>query len=248
MGQALLTLTVAMMLSSMVGGRLTEIVGARAQTFVGSLVALAGLWWFADFGSVHVPLDVMPGMVLIGAGVGMTSPPAQAASMSTVGPGQSGMAGGVVSTMRYIGGIAGTTALGVLLRDSSSPASHQRPLFVYAGALVVAAALSILLPGRQRGRYSDRSNDMTPARPARTAGIDTASNATNPTSSGTRTNVIGSRAFTWKRKLPITRPSARDDVSPIASPIAIRRTLCKTTSLCRSCAFAPSAARMPNSR
>jgi MFS family permease len=150
MGQALLTLTVAMMLSSMAGGRLTEIVGARAQTFVGSLVALAGLWWFADFGSVHVPLDVMPGMVLIGTGIGMTTPPAQAASMSTVGPGQSGMAGGVVSTMRYIGGIAGTTALGVLLRDSSSPASHQRPLFVYAGALIVAAVLSLLLPGRQR--------------------------------------------------------------------------------------------------
>ena len=78
----------------------------------------------------------------------MTSPPAQAASMSTVGREQSGMAGGVLSTMRYIGGVAGTTALGVLLRDSASPASHQRPLFVYAGALVVAAALSLLLPGR----------------------------------------------------------------------------------------------------
>ena len=60
------------------------------------------------------------------------------------------MAGGVVSTMRYIGGVAGTTALGVLLRDSSSPASHQRPLSVYAGALIVAAALSLLLPGRER--------------------------------------------------------------------------------------------------
>lgn len=150
MGQALLALTVAMMISSVAGGRLTELIGARAQTFVGSLVALAGLWWFADFGSVHVPFDVMPGMLLIGAGVGMTSPPAQAASMSTVGREQSGMAGGVVSTMRYIGGVAGTTALGALLRDSSSPASHQRPLFVYAGALLVAAALSMMLPGRQK--------------------------------------------------------------------------------------------------
>jgi MFS family permease len=138
-----------MMLSSMVGGRLTEIVGARVQTLIGSLVALAGLWWFADFDSVRVPFDVVPGMLLLGAGVGMTSPPAQAASMSTVGREQAGMAGGMVSTMRYIGGVGGTAALGVLLRDSASPASHQRPLFVYAGALVVAAALSFLLPGRQ---------------------------------------------------------------------------------------------------
>ena len=150
MGQALLALTVAMMVSSVAGGRLTELIGARAQTLTGSLIALAGLWWFADFESVRVPFDVMPGMLLIGAGVGMTSPPAQAASMSTVGREQSGMAGGVVSTMRYIGGVAGTTALGLLLRDSASPASHQRPLFVYAGALSVAAALSALLPGRQK--------------------------------------------------------------------------------------------------
>jgi hypothetical protein len=44
--------------------------------------------------------------------------------------------------------VAGATTLSVLLHDASSPASHQRPLFVYAGALVVAAGLSLLLPGR----------------------------------------------------------------------------------------------------
>ena len=150
MGQALLALTVAMMLGSVVGGRMTEHIGARAQTLIGSLVALVGLWWFANFDAVLVPFDVMPGMVLIGTGVGMTSPPAQAASMSTVPPERSGMAGGLTSTMRYLGGVAGTTALGALLSDSASPASHQRPLVVYAGALVGAAALSMLLPGRPK--------------------------------------------------------------------------------------------------
>ena len=146
MGQALLALTVAMMLSSVVGGRLTERIGARAQTLIGSLVALAGLWWFTDFETVRTPLDVMPGMLLMGIGVGLTSPPAQAASMSTVGRDQAGMAGGVVSTMRYMGGVAGTTVLGALLQDSANPASHQRPLFVYRrstdrrGGIVAAAA------------------------------------------------------------------------------------------------------------
>jgi MFS family permease len=147
-GQALLVLTVAMILSSMVGGRLTELIGARAQALAGSLVALAGLWWFADLESVKVPFDVIPGMLLIGVGVGMTSPPAQAASMSTVGREQAGMAGGLVSTMRYLGGVAGVTVLGTLLLDGSSPASHQRPVVVYAGALATAAVLSVLLPGR----------------------------------------------------------------------------------------------------
>ena len=139
-----------MILSSMAAGRLAERIGARAQTLAGSVVSLAGLWWFADLAAVRVPLDVMPGMLLIGLGLGMTSPPAQAASMSTVGRDQAGMAGGVMSTMRYLGGVAGITTLGALLRDSASPGSHQRPVFVYAGALVVAALLSLLLPGRSK--------------------------------------------------------------------------------------------------
>jgi len=137
-----------MMVSSIVGGRLAERLGARAQTLIGSLVALAGLYWFADFESIRAPSEVMPGMLLMGLGVGMTSPPAQAASMSTVSREQAGMAGGIVSTMRYIGGVAGATVLSALLRDASSPASHQRPVVVYAGALVLAAVLSLLLPGR----------------------------------------------------------------------------------------------------
>ena len=123
---------------------------ARAQTLAGSVVALAGMWWFADFDTVRVPVDVMPGMLLIGLGLGMTSPPAQAASMSTVGRDQAGMAGGVLSTMRYLGGVAGITVLGALLTDSASPGAHQRPIVVYAAALLIAAGLSFILPGRPR--------------------------------------------------------------------------------------------------
>jgi len=52
--------------------------------------------------------------------------------------------------MRYLGGVAGIMTLGALLRDSASPASHQRAVFVYAGALVAAASLSLLLPGRPK--------------------------------------------------------------------------------------------------
>ena len=150
MGHALLAMTGAMILSSMAAGRLAERIGARAQTLAGSGVALLGLWWFRDFAAVRVPADLVPGLLLIGLGLGMTAPPAQAAAMSTVGRDQAGMAGGVLSTMRYLGGVAGITVLGALLTDSASAGSHQRPVFVYGSALVLAAALSLLLPGRQQ--------------------------------------------------------------------------------------------------
>jgi MFS family permease len=150
MGQALLALTVAMMVSSLAGGRLAEIIGARAQTLAGSLITVTGLWWFSDFSSLQAPSDAIAGMLLIGSGMGLTSPPAQAAAMSIVGRAHSGMAGGMLSTLRYLGGVAGTTVLGALLTDPESTVSHQRLVFVYAGSLVLAAALSLLLPGRGR--------------------------------------------------------------------------------------------------
>ena len=161
MGQALLALTIAMMATSVAGGRLAERIGARIQAVVGSLLALAGLWWFSDLSSLHTPGDAVPGLVLIGAGIGLTSPPAQAAAMSTVSQGESGMAGGVLSTMRYLGGVAGTSVLGVLLLRPADPASHQRPILVYATALVAAAALALLLPGR-RPAAADEPTAVSP--------------------------------------------------------------------------------------
>jgi MFS family permease len=156
MGNALLALTLAMVVSSIVGGRLSERIGARAQAIAGSLTALGGLWWFSDLASVHAPSDVIPGMLLVGTGIGLTSPPAQATAMGAVGREQSGMAGGMVSTLRYLGGVAGATALSGLLRDASDPASHQRPVFVYAGALITASALSLMLPARTGKTELDR--------------------------------------------------------------------------------------------
>ncbi|MCE9507989.1 MAG: MFS transporter [Alphaproteobacteria bacterium] len=147
-GHALLALTLAMMLSSIIGGRLTETIGARMQALMGSLLALAGLWWFRDFQSIQAPSEVIPGLLLIGAGIGFTTPPAQASSMSTVGHAHAGMAGGMISTLRYMGGVSGTAMLGIFLDQPSSPASHQHPVAMYAGTLIVAAMLSLLLPAR----------------------------------------------------------------------------------------------------
>jgi hypothetical protein len=70
--------------------------------------------------------------------------------MSAVEGEQAGMAGGVLSTMRYMGGVAGTGVLGAMLTDPANAAAHQRPVIVYGGALAAAAVLSVMLPSRVR--------------------------------------------------------------------------------------------------
>lgn len=150
MGRALLAMTLAMMAASVAGGRLSEQLGARTQAVLGTLLALGGLWWFRDFSAIAEPADVLPGLVLMGAGIGLTSAPAQAAAMSQAPKESAGMAAGVLSTMRYIGGVAGIAALGALLTNATDAASHGAPIFMYAGALTAALALSLLLPPKAK--------------------------------------------------------------------------------------------------
>lgn len=147
-GPALLALTLAMVAASLVAGRVSERIGARAQVLLGSLLGLGGLWWFRDFAAIQTPLDVIPGLLLMGTGIGLSSPPSQAAAMGAVARENSGMAGGVLSTLRYLGGVAGIAAMGALVAEASSPVSHGLPVYVYAGALTASAALAMMLPGR----------------------------------------------------------------------------------------------------
>ncbi len=148
-GRALLALTLAMTILSIAGGRLSEKIGARAQVLLGSLCGLGGLYFLRDFGALQTPMDAVPGLILIGAGLGLSSAPSNAAAMADAPREVAGMAGGVLSTMRYIGGVIGIAAMGKLLVDTKSVADHNAAVYVYTGALVASAALALLLPGRK---------------------------------------------------------------------------------------------------
>ncbi len=150
-GRLLVVLLVAMVLMSPIAGRLTDRFGARPLAVCGSLLCLAGIAALLasdleSTGEIRVPL------ALLGLGIGLTSPAAQTASLSAVPPERSGMAAGVSSTMRYLGGVAGIALLGQLLDLDVSRArvlaEHHTVLGVFAGALAVGLVCSLALPGR----------------------------------------------------------------------------------------------------
>ena len=60
------------------------------------------------------------------------------------------MAGGVLSTSRYLGGVIGISVLGALLASSAGIVSHSVAAQLYEGALVISAIAALLLPGRLR--------------------------------------------------------------------------------------------------
>jgi EmrB/QacA subfamily drug resistance transporter len=150
-GQLLTFLTVAMVAMSLLAGRLTDRLGPRPVALAGALLCLGGLLAL-DRSGLSTPGDVRIPLVLLGAGLGLSSPAAQSASLSAVASGQSGMAAGVASTMRYLGAVIGIALLGRLLDLDGSRAQvlaeHRAVLAVFAVTLVGSLVCAAVLPRR----------------------------------------------------------------------------------------------------
>ena len=149
-GRALIGMMIAMVVFAPLGGRLAERFGARLIALLGCLVSLAGLFVIADFSRLAVPADALPGLILVGAGLGLATSPSQSAAMSAVDRSQAGMAGGALSTSRYLGGVLGISVLGALLAANPGVASHRSAAVCYEGALALAALAALMLPGKLR--------------------------------------------------------------------------------------------------
>jgi MFS family permease len=159
-GQLLIWLMAAMVLTSLGAGRLTERVGPRALAATGSLICLAALVdlrliGLSSAGDVRLPL------ALLGVGFGLCGPAAQTASLSAVPSARSGMAAGVSSTMRYLGGVAGIAFLGRALDPDGTRATvmseHHHIVEVFLGVLVLGLLCAVRLPGSAARPRRDRA-------------------------------------------------------------------------------------------
>ena len=168
-GQLLTFLMAAMVAMSLVAGRLSDRAGPRPVAVGGALVCLLGLVLLLG-AELSAPGDVRLPLLLLGAGLGLSSPAAQSASMSAVAPGQSGMAAGAASTMRYLGAVAGIALLGRVLDLGGSRAQvlteHRDVLSVFAVVLLASVVCAAVLPRRDAVAVDRRVAGAPGQRPA----------------------------------------------------------------------------------
>jgi EmrB/QacA subfamily drug resistance transporter len=99
--------------------------GTRGPLTIGVLLGAVGLAWFA-----RAPLegtfavDVLPGMLLLGLGIGMAFNPVLLIAMSDVDSEESGLASGVVNTSFMMGGAVGLAALASLADVRTGALEH----------------------------------------------------------------------------------------------------------------------------
>ncbi len=161
-GRLLVSLMAPMVVFSPIAGRLTDSHGARRVALVGTTVALVGMVVLL-LTPLRSLLSPVPGLVILGAGLGLSSSPAQSAGMSAIPASKSGVAAGMMATLRYLGGVIGTLILGVLFGvsrvssaigaadDASAAVSlHRRALTIFCVALALAVACAVGLPSLRR--------------------------------------------------------------------------------------------------
>jgi len=164
-GVAYLPLSAAIIGSSGIASRVADRLGPKPVLVGGMIIAAVG---FVLFTRLDADGDyagrVLPAMIVIGIGFGMSFVPATIAATSGVAPEDSGLASGLLNTTQQVGGSLGLAVLSAVstsrttsaLEDGSTlpaalthgfTAAFTVSAFLCAAAAVLAA---VLLPGRRR--------------------------------------------------------------------------------------------------
>jgi predicted MFS family arabinose efflux permease len=154
-GLQLLPLSAAALVVSVLGGRYARVLPVRAALPAGQLLCAAGLLAMRGLEASSPWTVLLPGLLIMGVGIGLSNPSVTYAALGVVPATRSGMASGVSNTFRQIGIALGIAVLGILLpaRIDGDPAAFadalHRILLFSAGVAAAGAALAVLLV-RQR--------------------------------------------------------------------------------------------------
>jgi EmrB/QacA subfamily drug resistance transporter len=137
-------LAVVSFVVSAVAGRASERLPLRAALVAGMAITTAGLLLLrAGISADASWLDLLPGLAVLGAGVGLANPLATFAHLGVLPPAQGGLASALNNTARQLGLAVGIAVLGALLeariKDGGGAAAFADGL---DELLVIAAAMS----------------------------------------------------------------------------------------------------------
>ena len=170
-GLYLLPATMAMMAMSLLAGRLSVHFGSRNSLITGSAVSMCAFLLLLIFG--HASIEMLIAAGLIGIGIGLAFAALGNLIVGAVPPHQTGIASGMNTVMRLLGGAIGgqlsaTFIAGHLLHGLPAVTGFTETFAVSAAFLAVCAAASLLVPRRQ-ARIELSTPDQRPSGAPRTA-------------------------------------------------------------------------------
>ena len=244
-GLRFLPLTLASFTVALLTGRLIGKVAMRVLLSVAMAAAAPGLASMAHQTATSTWLVLLPGFILAGIGLGITSTGLASAALAAVEPARAGMAAGLVNTLRQVGTATGVALIGALYASRVSTATlhalaslpappgaaHRLAAAVASGAGTrVAATVPPASPAprlahaaRQPSTASTASTTSYSPRPHSPRSARSPASPTDPTQPGNRRPAPPPANRPPSRPPPSTRPSGRPRPeqrhhSPIKTP------------------------------
>ena len=144
-GLAFLPVALLVGIGAHVGGHAAERVGVRAVAAGGLAVATAGAVLLATLVAGNgYAVGVLPGLVVLGLGLGATFVAATTTAMTSVGDDVAGLASGLSSTAHELGASFGVAVLGAIA-GGAAVAGDVETAYTVSGAVLGAGALAAAL-------------------------------------------------------------------------------------------------------
>jgi len=124
-GLRFLPLSLVSFAVALLTGRLIGKVAMRVLLGVAMASAAAGLASMAHLTATSTWLVLLPGLILAGIGLGITSTGLASAALAAVEPARAGMASGLVNTLRQVGTATGVAVLGALYASRVTAATRH---------------------------------------------------------------------------------------------------------------------------
>ncbi len=122
-----------------VTGKLTDRIGGKYILMVGLTLYGIGMAWLVAIARVDAPWTAfLPALIVVGIGIGGVFAPMSTEAMRNVEPRMAGAAAGVNNTIRQIGSVVGSAAMGAILQNRLA-ASLQHEAAIRAGQLPAPA-------------------------------------------------------------------------------------------------------------
>ena len=117
---------------------------------LGALAVAAGCGVLAASASATSSLELVPGLALVGFGIGLVLVPLSSTVLASIDPEHAGSAAGVLTTAQQVGGALGVAVIGVVFFGAPSVHSaFTTCLWLLAGLTVLTAALAQTLGPRR---------------------------------------------------------------------------------------------------